>query len=185
MTTAVYDDFTAKYLMLCANPLRDDTQVKSELEELKRNPRVKCLGFYSKDILMVGTDEIILIDKGTKHLIGEFILFLSRRYDRGYWKVAFRFWNVNGLMYLKDEEGRTKGEGRIHPHILQSESPMLTCPSGELCISQGQFGVYQYMRKGELHYATQRLIEILETYPTGRPYLEASHWPVWTGDKHV
>jgi hypothetical protein len=48
---------------------------------------------------------------------------------------------------------------------------------GQLCISQGQFGVYQFLRKGEIHYAVPRILEILRTYGEGHPYAKVSCWP--------
>jgi hypothetical protein len=173
------DDMILQYLYLCANPLRGDDEIMQEYEALKHHPRITSLGFLRPDVLMVGTDEIIITYKNQKYLIGEFIIFLIRRQVECYWEVDFRFWNVtNPISFANDDEGNPV-VNYVHPHITPANDDILGCSNGALCISQGQFGVFQYMRKGEMHLAAPRLIEILETYPTGTAYHDADNWPIY------
>jgi len=176
------DDTVLQYLYLCANPLRGDDEIMREYEALKCHPRIKSIGFLRPDVLMVGTDEIIITYKGNQYYIGEFIIFLIRRQVDCYWETEFRFWNVtNPLYFFPEKEGTQPQVGYIHPHIMPANDELLGCPNGALCIAKGQFGVHMHMRKGEMHLAAPRLIEILETYPTGHPYTDASEWPIWEG----
>lgn len=172
----VEEDVLLRYLYFCSNPLRGDEQVAVEYEMLKAHPRVTGVAFYRNDVLMVGTDEIILRETGSKYVIGEFIIFLIRKRVGMYWEVDFRFWNITTTLTNDDS-----GVVYIHPHIFKAvkDNP-LDCPNGALCIQKGQFDVYQYIRRGEIHHAVPRLIEILETYPTGTAYREASNWPLWS-----
>ncbi len=171
------------YLALCSNPLRGDDQLLAEYEELKQNPRVKIIAFYRADIMMVGTDEIVVTVGGTKYCIGEFIIFLIRKKDKGYWKVDFRFQNATHAQHTYDMSGQLITNTYHHPHIMDMKCGIIDAPSGRLCINKGQFSVYQHMRKGEMHSATSCLIEILETYPTGNPYRAATSWPEWRGGR--
>lgn len=167
------EELLLRYMYFCSNPLRDDEQITAEYEMLKSHPRVTGLAFYRDDVLMIGIDEIILTENGSKYLIGEFIIFLIRSRIENYWEVDFRFWNVSGCRMNEQTI-------YIHPHILKTDPDgYLDCPNGKICISRGQFNVYQYLRRGEIHNAVPRLIEILETYPTGTAYHKASNWPLW------
>lgn len=176
------DDIILQYLYLCENPLRDDDQVLREYEELKHNSRVTNIAFLRPDVLMVGTDKIVVQSEGVKYLVGEMIIFLIRRKVDGYWEVDFRFWNVTNPIYIDDTDYSPENVNYIHPHIKPTYDDVLGVPNGALCIQSGQFSVYQYLRKGEMHLVVPRLIEILETYPTGTPYGEASTWPEWHGE---
>lgn len=170
-------DICRKYITLCANPLRPNSQVISEYEQLKAHPRVNTVGFLD-DVLMVGTDNISIIYQGVQYLIGEFVIFILRRQVANYWEVNFRFWNVTHPVWLSSSHG--KADICVpHPHILPAQDSVLDCPNGILCMTRGQFSIYQYIRKGEIHKAVPLLIEILEIYPTDQPYLDVTNWPVW------
>lgn len=157
------------YLALCANPIRDEAQVLREYHELAHYPRVVTIGFYRPDVLMVGTDPMVIQYEGHRYNVGEFIIFLIRRKVGNYWETGFRFRNVTVA---------PRGDRlAMHPHILVALDGLLPCLNGKLCISRGQFPVYQMLRKGEMHRVVRRLIEILEMYPTGLPYEDVGHWP--------
>lgn len=165
-----------QYLHFCKSPLRSHKQILEEYEELKAHPRVTNLGFLKPHILMVGTDKIIINSNGIKYLIGEFIIFLIRKENKGYFEVDFRFQNVtNPVTDLGGVDGYSPVY--MHPHIVAGESGELGCANGPLCISKGQFGIYQHLRKGEIYQATDQLIRILEIYPTGKAYHEVWYWP--------
>jgi hypothetical protein len=174
------DNLLARYLHFCANPLRDNEQIAAEYAELVSHPRVTTVAFYRPDVLMVGTDEIIINFKQRKFLIGEFIIFFIRRMVDGYWHVDFRFWNVTNTLRSVEYTGHPPIPTFIHPHILVAKDKLLECPNGSLCISKGQFSVYQHIRKGEIHRAVPRLIDILEIYPTGQEHHSADNWPLYT-----
>ena len=184
MLQTVEDDILLQYMYLCANPLRGDAQIEIEYDLLKNHPRVTSVAFLRPEVLMAQTDKIIVSDKG-KRLIGEFIIFLIRREIAGYWEVDFRFWNVSNpiLIEADDPEATDQDVIFIHPHIMPAKDDLLGCANGALCISKGQFAVYQHMRKGEMHLAVPCLIDILESYPTGQPYYDAYEWPLWKGEK--
>jgi hypothetical protein len=184
MLQTVDDDILLQYMYLCENPLRGDIQIELEYHQLINHPRVMSVAFLRPEVLMVQTDEIIVSDKG-RRLIGKFIIFLIRRQIAGYWEVDFRFWNVSNPILIEDDdpEATDKDVVFIHPHIMPAKDDLLGCANGALCISKGQFAVYQHMRKGEMHLAVPCLIKILESYPTGVTYLDAQHWPLWKGGK--
>lgn len=173
--------FIEQYVRLCASPLRGEAEIVNEYEALKHHPRVTGLSFYRPDVLMVGTDEIIIEYQQQKYYIGDFIIFLVRRQVGGYWDTDFRFWNVTCPLCHK-RQGAVMEGFYIHPHIIQATDELLDCDNGELCISRGQFTIYQHLRKGEMHRAADRLIEVLEVYPTGKAYQEPYYWPKWEED---
>ena len=181
----VYEDLRLQYLYFCDNPLRDDQQVMREYDLLVNHPRVTGVGFLRPNVMIVSTDSIIISDQG-RRLIGEFIIFLFRHKTDGYWEVDFRFQNVTNPLSFEEKDSTDEvvaEEGRMymHPHIYAADDDVLGCPNGALCIDKGQFGIYQHLRKGEIHLVTPKLIETLETYPTGTPYMAAYSWPLWNG----
>lgn len=172
-------EFIPDYLDFCANPLRGEAEILRECEILKNHPRVKYLAFSKSNVLMVGTDEIIITHKGKRYLIGEFIIFIGRKEVAGYWEVNFSFMNITNPIIKRSDDfyNEAFSELRMHPHIATlhgSDRHMI----GKLCISRGQFPVFQYLRQAKIHLAVPRLIEILEVYPTGSPYTSVENWPV-------
>ncbi|OGG41497.1 hypothetical protein A2837_03265 [Candidatus Kaiserbacteria bacterium RIFCSPHIGHO2_01_FULL_46_22] len=170
------DDIKLQYLCFCENPLRSTDQILRDYEVLKAHPRVTGIAFHSPYVLMIGTDEIVVTENHKKRLIGEFIIFLIRKKVESYWEIDFRFWNVTNTLTVSVEGNESV---YVHPHIYVTDDDFIGCPSGQLCINHGQFDVYQYIRRGEMHYAAPRLIEILETYPTGTAFHGADNWPLW------
>jgi hypothetical protein len=177
-----------QYLEFCANPLRGPDVVRTEYETLVHHPRVVRVGFYNPDIMMIGTDSIIVTtEDGLKRVIGQMILFFIRREIDGYWEVSFRIGNVTHPITIeRARNGQATGNSStyVHPHVVASSHEEIEFVTGNLCINQGQFSVYTAMRKGEMHVAAPRLIEILEVYPTGCPYHGAEAWPVTRKEKH-
>ena len=160
-----------QYLAFCKNPLRDDITVANEYKYLMRLPGVQRVAFYSRDILMVGTHCISLKDPetGFVHSIGEFIIYLYRKRMGRVWDTGFCFENIRGTLH-----------GYHHPHINVSTVLDLG-DMGILCISRGQFHIYQHLRSGEMHIATQLLIDILKTYDQDRPFHGVENWPLLGG----
>lgn len=163
--------FLRKYQQFCANPLRGAGQIRAELQILADNPDVASLGFYDAGILMVGLKPLIISYGAKRYDIGELIIYLIRHRTGRIWETSFGFENIT----------RTLPDGGcdlMHPHIMSCQDhPYINGKIGELCISSGQFGVYQYLRRGEVHLTVARLLEILRTYGTGTPYLDIEHWP--------
>jgi len=176
MLNQAENEIINQYLQLCRNPLRSDEQVRQEYFALKHHPRVTNIGF-SKDVMVVGTDMITISYAGAVHEIGEFIVFIIRRQVGDYWDVDFRFRNVT---HIRQRKIAITGKMDFchHPHIAAAWDTLLASPNGRLCINSGQFGVYQHLRKGEMHHAIPLLIELLEIYPTGTAYLSVETWPI-------
>lgn len=177
MPTKEEDQLVEQYLKFCANPLRGEEQVLKEYELLKHHPRITSLAFYRPDILMVGTDQIMVYSKQQLRVIGEMIIFFIRRQVDEYWETDFRFVNVTNPLMSKATDKQPSQVTHMHPHIIVGDHDLIECPNGRLCISKGQFGVYAAMRKGEMHVAAPRMVEILEVYPSGSTYADAEKWP--------
>jgi len=172
--------FHRQYLNFCANPLRDEKQLTEELNTLAALPFVVSLKFYNPITLMVGTQSIVIVHNKGRYEIGEFIFFIIRRRIGRVWETGFRFLNVTHPM--TDDVGNNYFDC-MHPHIAIEKYPAINTPTGRLCIARGQFGVYQYIRKGEIHFAVSRLWEILHTYGTGTPFSDVTNWPKLTGEE--
>lgn len=184
MTQKSLDPFTEQYLAFCANPLRDNQQTITELPQLASLPFVKMLRFYNRSILMVGTDSVIIENNGHQYDVGEFIFFLIRRRVGRWWHTDFRFMNVT-YPPPDPKEDEDYYFAYLHPHIMAYPYTPIKATTGKLCISRGQFGVYQYLRRGEMHLAVPRLWEILHAYGTGSTYEDVEHWPLIGSKKYA
>lgn len=160
-----------RYLAFCKNPLRDDTVVTEEFRQLISLPQVTGLGYLNEHTMLVATTAISLTDPDTDkvHDIGEFLIYLYRQRMHRIWETGFAFENVTRTR---------KGTNGVydHPHISRRDIPTLG-NLGILCIQRGHFHVYQHLRSGELHLATEMCLEILNTYDKGAPYLKLPKWP--------
>jgi hypothetical protein len=176
-----YTSLLQQYQTFCANPLRGVAQVAKEYEELTHHPRVKNIGFYAPDILMIGTDSIVVRSMGVDYEIGEMIIFFVRRQVNGYYNVDFRFINITHPIVVQVDADELPAVTNMHPHISASviTSPVygLTPLTGKLCISHGQFDVQAAIRRGEMHVAVPRMIEILECYDEDNAYISVRFWP--------
>lgn len=178
MITARETKLRRRYLDLCRNPLRGDKQVSREFDELINHPRVVGINMLKTEVLMVGTDPIIITDRRREYEIGEFIIYLIRKpTGQGYWETDFRFWNVTGSIYPDGEIRSHDKVVYVHPHITPMRDKKYPFPNGKICIERGQFDVYQYIRLGQMHWAVDRLFEILETHTSGGAYLDPCNWP--------
>lgn len=169
-------EMAEKYVKLCENPLRGRSQILHEYEQLINNPRVQQIAFHGKEALMVGTDNIVINHEGCDYSIGEFIIFLVRQKKGKYFEVAFRFFNTSNYFVEREIYGAPTNKC-MHPHIILKDSDVLTCSNGTMCISEGQFPVHQYLRKGEMHLAVPEIINLLETYTESGAYVEIQNWP--------
>lgn len=165
------------YLKFCSNPLRTEAQIRDEYDALVHHPRIMSIGFYKPTIMMIGTDAITVNSNGLRRLIGQMIFFLVRKQRGGYWEVDFRFINATNPLMSNPEDGSSPKPTYMHPHISVGGYKPIAHDTGRLCIQRGQFDVYAAMRKGEIHVAAPRLIEILEVYPSGVAYRKAENWP--------
>jgi len=172
--------FLSQYMTFCANPLRGEVQLFTELRTLAALPFVVSLKFYNPFTLMVGTESVVILHNHERYAIGEFIFFIRRRRIGRVWETGFRFLNVTHPM--SDDVGNNYFDC-MHPHIAVEKYPAINTPTGMLCIARGQFGVYQYIRKGEIHFAVSRLWEILHMYGTGTPFSDVTNWPKLTGEE--
>lgn len=170
------DRLKAQYLAFCASPLRTERDIITDFEHLCRNPAVTHLVFHKPYILAIGTSPLIIEHERCSYKIGELIIFFIRKRIGRVWETAFFVANPTGA--LPDEEDPIGEKGRyIHPHILLCDYSDITFPVGELCISSGQFVIYQSLRKGIISRAFAHLWAALHVYGTGQPFLSVCHWP--------
>ena len=167
--TAVTNKTKRRYIEFCRNPLphRGDAEVAKEFDILCALPGVEAVAFSSEKTLLIGTSEIIINNPETNknHRIGQFLIHLFRQRNGRVWDVMFGFENTHRLVC-----------DFHHPHINNRDIPGIG-NIGMLCIQRGHFHIYQYLRSGEMHYATKLLLEILNTYNPGGPYVDVSNWP--------
>lgn len=166
-----FHSIVATYLRFNTNPLRSAAVVQKEFDVLCATPGIKQVAFYNEHTLMLGTENIVIFDPetDTAREVGEFLIFIRRYYANPWWDVSFRFRNIT---YAIED-----GYPHLHPHILRSEYPAIDIPTGELCISRGQYYIYQHIRRGEMHLVASLLLDILRTYQLLGPYQPLWHWP--------
>lgn len=193
---AVCPAFFAKYVELCWSPLRDTNTINEELIELLENPLVSHVAFYDDDCglddtLMVGTRSIIVYDSvyEVHRYLGKFIIYLTRcRIDR-HWSVEFNLVNIDSRPMLHEVDDVT-GESWVskeypnpHPHMTTAEH-LIFGTVAKICIGSGRFQILQHLRKGELHHATTRIIDLLHTLGPDSAYLEVQYWPEYNPEEH-
>jgi hypothetical protein len=66
----------------------------------------------------------------------------------------------------------------MHPHIISDTYEDIGVPTGYLCISSGQFVIYQSLRKGLVNRAFSHLWAALKIYDTGQPFHDVVDWPI-------
>jgi hypothetical protein len=173
MTTA---KLLQQYLTFCESPLRGPEPIEVEFHRLLKHPEVTYVAFHKPHILMVGTKTIRIHWMGEDYIIGEFIFFLVRKRVGRVWETTFRFANITNTLderYLDD----TLHPTYLHPHIIVQDYKDIEILTGELCISSGQFEVYQALRKGHIDKVVELLFITLRTYGTGRPFIPIEYWP--------
>jgi hypothetical protein len=166
----------SQYQEFCASPLRTREEITAEFEELCRNPAVTHLAFHKPHILMIGTKPLIISWEDLKFEIGELIIFFIRKRVGRVWETGFFVANPTGALPSADEENYKKG-CFIHPHITLCNHEDINFPVGELCISAGQFVIYQSLRKGLINMAFSHLWTALHVYGTGQPFCPVEFWP--------
>ena len=194
----ISEAFFENYALLCASPLREQPEIAEELITLLNHPFVVNVAFYDNgyrvpNTLIVGTKDIILRSKedGRRHRIGAFQIFLTRTRIGRIWEVDFRLRNVNGAqtsMY----EGALNPDGEsppvdmefkknyyMHPHMVATRIEDYPFPVAEICISAGQYQIFQHIRKGEMHRAVELIVDLLHSLGPDAAYLDLECWPVY------
>ncbi len=197
MTTAVIpEEFCDRYIQLCTTPLNTTESIKEQLDLLLSNPLISDVTFFDDvesgyDTLMVGTRAIVVWDRvfQVNRYLGKFIIYLTRKRQGRRWHVEFNLHNIDSrpselrtdpygvdyLVELKNPHPHMFHEPRIHPRFGEVAS---------LCISIGGFQVYQALRRGNMHLATELVLQILHSLGPGHAYLNVSCWPVYQPEVH-
>ncbi|MEN9920755.1 MAG: hypothetical protein RL538_648 [Candidatus Parcubacteria bacterium] len=169
-------NFLAQYQEFCASPLRTKEDVAAEFEELRRNANITQFVFHKPHILAIKTKPLFISWEGVDYEIGEFVIFFIRKREGRVWETGFRISNVTGAILDENQDEKEMG-CYVHPHVILSDYEDISFPVGELCISEGQYVIYQSLRKGFVNKAFSHLWRALQTYGTGQPFLPLENWP--------
>jgi hypothetical protein len=167
--------FVEKYVSFCASPLRDKGEIREDLAKLIAQPMVKILAFVDETImpstLMVGLKTLFLRnpDTGLVHYIGNFIVYITRYRDYPEWVANFELVNLNPT--YRDQTPF------YHPHMREKEHSPLG-KVAQICISRGRYPIFQYIRKGELHFAMELIINLLQSLGPDVAFYNIKHWPL-------
>lgn len=161
----------ARYVHFCRNPFRTEEEITHEFDLLSRTPGIDGVAFFNDHTLMVGTKHIYITDPDTKveHDVGKFVIFIIRRHLNPEWRVQFRFGNIT--------HDHLNFSRCMHPHIKEHQFDEIAYPTGKLCISHGQYPLFQFIRKGEVHKAVPVFLRILYSYDAFAPWLSLDNWP--------
>ncbi len=166
-----------QYIEFCGSPLHSTDDIVAEYNELQRNPNIQYVGFHKPHILMVGTSELVITWDGISYEIGEFVIFFIRKRVGRIWEIDFRLINVTNSIDVYDEHSKLRSI-IMHPHAIDKKHEDIQVPTAPLCISSGQFVIYQSLRKGYINKAFSHLWKALQTYDTGTPYHDVEDWPL-------
>lgn len=161
-----------RYVHFCRSPLRGRKPILEELEWLCAMEDITHIGFYNDHTLMLGTTRIRIVHPEKRDQafdLGEFIIFVIRQHVNPEWRVQFRFRNVTYDWQRFND--------CMHPHISVSNYPEIRIVTGKLCISRGQYPLYQYIRQGKLPHAATAFLRILRTYDPNSPWHALEQWP--------
>jgi hypothetical protein len=166
--------FIEKYVSFCASPLRGEEEIRDDLAKLIAQPMVKMLAFVDKNImrstLMIGLNPLYLRNPETNllHFIGNFIVYVSRYRDYPVWVANFELVNLNPV---------SRGDSvYYHPHMLEDDRDYHKV--AYICISRGRYPIFQYIRKGELHFAMELITNLLYSLGPDAPFYDIRHWPL-------
>jgi hypothetical protein len=178
-----HSDQLTQYIEFCASPLRDKASIEAEYYELCRNPNIKFILLHKPHILALGTSPLIIPWQGVEYEIGEFIIFFIRKRVGRVWETGFRFTNINNAVEIYDKQNILQ-KLVMHPHIISKKYEDIEAPTGDLCISAGQFAIYQSLRKGLINRAFSHLWTALRLYDTGMPFFDVEDWPLLLKEAH-
>lgn len=178
--TDAYLQLRERYANFAVSPLKTRAEVNESFDKLLHVPGIVSVEFHEDDILMLGTEDIIIQypPHNSWHSVGNFIIFIVRYYANDYWNVAFRFFNASNQLY--GFGFGAPGDVYLHPHIITTTYDLIEAPTGKLCIVDGYHHIYQRIRRGEIHLAAPLLLQVLRTYDRHGEYISLTNWEtVW------
>lgn len=169
-------EFIEKYLAFCSSPLRSRDDILADLSRLSALPMVKLMAFANesqvKSTLMIGLKPLVIVDPKTnrEHFIGNFIVYITRYREYPVWTANFRLVNLNPAVC---EDGCQY----YHPHMSTKPDSELDTVA-HICISEGRFPIYQYIRRGQLDAAMELIINLLHSLGPNAAFMPINEWPI-------
>lgn len=176
MATNNAEKFLQQYIHFCRSPLRTAKDIKADLGRLSTLPMVAQMAFAHKakirSTLLVALRPLALTDPNTgrRHFIGNFVVYITRHHNNPDWMANFELVNLNPV--YRDSETIC-----FHPHMLVEAHPEIG-DVAQICIANGRYPIFQYIRKGQLDVATELIINLLRSLGPYNPFYDISHWPL-------
>lgn len=179
MATSPHDAanlFLQQYIDFCQSPLRDKEDIEADLARLAALPMVKLLAFADDtkipNTLMIGLRPLIIQDPKTQkdHFIGNFIVYITRYREYPVWQSDFELVNLNPQYVNGYPE-------HFHPHMTIRDHAHLGNVA-YICIQEGQYNIFQYIRRGQLDLAMILIINLLHSLGPNAPFKPINEWPL-------